>query len=221
VSDDIHTLAARTWAEVAERFPNYDLVTPGTPSFVCLTGDCPVHCCKRFSVSLGERERDRLEAVHGIAPGDFLEMVDGEPLAMPLAQPFLLARREGRCVLLRDDLLCGAHEGRPDACRLYPHFVLFFQRETLRPNHADTEGMRTAMHAVLAGDLDAMPYVPLLVRHRECPGFVGPPYGEGEWRALFAETARLQYADGAPGWPEIGLEARGSRLSAGGYPTRE
>lgn len=202
VTGDIHAASAEAWRTLAERLPNYDLITPGTPAFVCLTGECPVHCCKRFSVSLGERDRDRLSAVHGIAPDAFLEMVDGEPLAMPLAQPFLLARREGQCVLLRDDLLCGVHEGRPDACRLYPHFVLFFERETFRPNHADTAGMRTSLAAALAGEMAAVEYLPLLVRHRECPGFSGAPMAEGEWRGLLAETARLQYADGEPGWPE-------------------
>lgn len=196
-----HAALAATWSAIAPRFPNYELVTPTSPSFVCLTGECPVHCCKRFSVSLGDRERDRLAAVHRIAPDSFLEMVDGEPLTMPLAQPFLLARREGQCVLLRDDLLCGVHQGRPDACRLYPHFVLFVEPGTLKHNHSDTAGMRESVAAAASGAVPG-PYAPLLVRHLDCPGFSGTPAGDEGWRALLTETARLQYADGEPGWPD-------------------
>ena len=78
VTGDIHGASAEAWRSLAARFPNYDLVIPGTPAFVCLTGECPVHCCKRFSVSLGGRERDRLAALIGLAA--HLKEKDGSSL---------------------------------------------------------------------------------------------------------------------------------------------
>lgn len=172
-------------------------------------GECPVHCCKRFSVGVTDYDVERLQAASGLDPRQFLETVDGELLTVPMAQPYLLARREGQCVLLLDDLRCGQHPGRPEACRLYPHFVLFFDPATARPVHANTDGMRASLAALFEGREPA-PYLPLLVRHLDCPGFDGPPLGEAAWQELLAEIARLQYAFGTAGWPMPAPPAAGT-----------
>jgi hypothetical protein len=52
--------------------------------------------------------------------------------------------------------------------------------------------MRVSLDAVFA-DADAGPYVPLLLRHIECPGFTGEPMSEPAWRELLLATAALQY----------------------------
>ncbi|MBI2764475.1 MAG: YkgJ family cysteine cluster protein [Chloroflexi bacterium] len=199
-TSQLHGACAECWELIAARYPNYELVTPWSPSFVCQAEACIAQCCKRFSVSLGEREVERMQRVSGFTPLDFLEVVDGSPLTMPLAQPYLLARREGKCVLLGELHRCTQYEGRPDACRLYPHFVLFVEPETGKPTHADAEGMKCSLAAALQREAGPAPYVPLLIRHLECPGFTGPALGEAAWLALLAETARLQYADGGEGW---------------------
>ncbi len=130
-----------------------------------------------------------------LPPVAFLESEHGAPIHLPLAQPFLLKRSNNHCALLRDDLACGQYEGRPNACRLYPHFVLFIDPSTRRPLHADLDVMTASFEATLAGatpTADAR-CVPLLLRHIECPGFTGPPMSTEDWRSLFAETFRLQY----------------------------
>lgn len=190
------------WAGVAERYPAYELLVPGSPSFVCLAAECPVHCCKVFSVSLNEREVARMERASGLRPVQFLESEDGAPIALPLAQPYLLARRDGQCALLGADLLCGQYQGRPDSCRLYPHFVLFLDPASGRPVHADMPGMQGSLQTSLADSLAPAPYVPALIRHRTCPGFGGPPLDVQTWRELLAETCRLQYSEaGGVEWP--------------------
>jgi hypothetical protein len=45
--------------------------------------------------------------------------------------------------------------------------------------------------AALRGE--ALRDVPLLLRHRPCPGFTGPPLGERAWLRLYLRTARLQF----------------------------
>src|SRR5689334_13543634 len=112
----------QAWAPASERYPNYELVVPGSPSFICLVGDCPENCCTLFSVSLGEREAARMERRSGLPRRAFLEWVDDGPLVVPLAQPYLLSRREGQCTQLGEHGACSQYAGRPDACRLYPHF---------------------------------------------------------------------------------------------------
>jgi Fe-S-cluster containining protein len=186
----------RAWAAIAERFTAYELVVPGSATFICQAQACAAHCCKVFSVALGDREVTRMTAASGRQPLAFLELEGGEPITLPLLQPYLLARKDGSCVLLGADLLCGEYEGRPDACRLYPHFVLFVDETTGRPVHGDPDRMAQAVAAALDGS-EAMPLVPLLLRHLECPGFTGPPLAEPAWRGLLGETYRLQYRPGA------------------------
>lgn len=188
------------WERVASRYSVYQLALPGSPAFICQAAACEAHCCRAFSVNLGEREAERMQRVSGLAPRQFLECEEGEPVALPLAQPYLLARRDGRCALLRDDLGCGQYEGRPDACRLYPHFILFIDPETLRPVHADREAIEEAAEAGVHGGESRL--APLLLRHTECPGFTGEAMSEDAWRELFAETYRLQYGSlESANWP--------------------
>ncbi len=182
---------ARVWAEVEARFGAYGLAMPGSPAFVCQAETCSAHCCKAFSVPLGEAEVARLAAASGWSPVTFLECDAGEPITLPLAQPYLLARNEGRCTLLDDDLRCSQYHGRPDACRLYPHFIVVIDRESGRPRHGDQAGARAAIATALRGRVPSL--VPLLLRHLECPGFTGPPMNEADWRTLFTETAAVQF----------------------------
>jgi Fe-S-cluster containining protein len=179
------------WQSVAERLGAYTLALPGCPTFICQPALCDAHCCRAFSVNLGEQEVARMQAASGQHPVTFLESEDGRPITLPMAQPYLLKRAENHCAQLSPDLACGQYEGRPNACRLYPHFVIFVDEQTGRPVSGDQPGMRLSIERLHAGAALA-PYVPLLVRHVECPGFTGPPMNDAAWRTLFAETAQLQ-----------------------------
>jgi Fe-S-cluster containining protein len=170
------------------------LLQPGDPSFVCLIDECPSHCCKIYSVSLGEREKERMARFSGLEPVEFLEVENGEPIHLPLSQPYLLSRTDGHCSQLGEGYRCGQYEGRPDACRQYPHHVLFVDPATGKPTHGDTDAMAEALGVVNAPEGRSSQYIPLLMRHIECPGFdQGPPLGEAEWLALLNQTAGLQY----------------------------
>ncbi len=184
--------ALSAWELVRSRFEPYDLVAPGSPRFICLQGDCPEHCCRKFTVNLGEAEVDRLARYSQLEPVAFLEAENGAPIALPLAQPYVLSRTDGRCTLLGDDLSCVQYHARPEACRLYPHFVVAISRETQRPVYADTAGINRAVKAALLGVPDP-DLTPLLLRHRECPGFTGPPLTLESWQELLGEICTTQY----------------------------
>ena len=81
------TIAAQqsAWELVASRFNGYALLMPGDPQFVCLATDCPAHCCRKYSVSLGEVEVERMVKASGLQPVYFLESEDGAPISLPLA----------------------------------------------------------------------------------------------------------------------------------------
>ena len=130
-------------------------------------------------------------ASSGLPAFRFLETEDGEPIALPMAQPFLLRRENNRCALLGDDLRCSQYHGRPDACRLYPHFVVFIDEAAVKPVYADMEAITRSMEAFRSGE--EPPLVPLLLRHVECPGFTGPPMTAADWHSLFETTFALQY----------------------------
>ena len=186
------------WGAMAGRFEAYRMVSPGDQSFICQPETCNAHCCRAFSVSLGEREAERMRRSSGRAWVEFLE-TDGDTLIeLPLAQPYLLKRTEGKCHLLLENLACGEYHGRPDACRLYPHFVIMVDRQSGKPVHGDVAGIRAATERALTGALHER-LLPLLLRHVECPGFTGPPLSDGDWFALLERTARLQYPAGWPG----------------------
>jgi len=189
------------WEVVAPRLAAYRLVLPGAASFVCQASLCEANCCRAFSVALGEGEVERLGRASGLPASAFLELEEGEPVTLPLALPYLLARSGNGCRLLGTDLGCTQYEGRPDACRLYPHFVLFFEPATGRPVHSDMAAMGVALEWAL-GRAEAAAYLPLLLRHGECPGFTGPAIGREAWSSLLEETAYLQYPDlGGGDWP--------------------
>ncbi|WP_322796704.1 YkgJ family cysteine cluster protein [Tepidiforma sp.] len=184
-SADLAARARAAWEHAASRFSGYHLLLPGSPSFVCLVDECPARCCRVFSVALNERDVERFARVSGLQPVEFLEVEDGRPVELPLAQPYLLARDDGRCRFLLPEHHCGAYEARPTACRLYPHFVVYWDTAADRAIHRDSPPLET----VLSGD---SPLVPLLLGHRDCPGFVGPPLGEAAWLSLLRETDHLQ-----------------------------
>lgn len=133
-----------------------------------------------------------MQRTSGLQPIQFLESEDGEPITLPLAQPYLLKRAGNGCAQLQDDLGCGQYESRPNACHLYPHFVIFVDPQTARPIHLELPAMRDALAAALNGGGGSAP-IALLLRHTECPGFTGPAMSEDDWRALFAQTFELQF----------------------------
>lgn len=192
---------AAAWATLAPPWEAYRLVLPGDASFICQPEVCRAHCCRAFSVALGDHEMARLQQRSGLLPEAFLEVEDGRPVRLPLARPYLLARSENRCALLGADLRCTQYEGRPDACRLYPHFVVAINQATGRVERGTDVGLAARVTGALAGSLQGE-VVPVLLRHVECPGFTGPPLDSDAWARLFLETARLQSAvDGCDGPP--------------------
>ena len=121
---------ADTWQTISSRYAAYTLAMPGAATFRCQPELCDAHCCRAFTVNLGESEVSRMAASSGLPASRFLESSHGEPLALPLAQPYILARRHNRCALLGPSLTCSQYEGRPNACRLYPHFMIFASPST-------------------------------------------------------------------------------------------
>ncbi len=177
------------WANVRGRYGSYRLVLPGEPSFRCRPHDCDAYCCRAFNVALGGGEAARLRAATRAPASQFLECEDGEPIALPLAKPFVLGRREGRCVFLDADMTCDQYEARPDACRSYPHQVVFVEARGGRAVQPSAEAGRRAVEAIIAGRTPEGP-LPLLLRHDQCPGFEGPPSTVEAWAALLRETYR-------------------------------
>jgi Fe-S-cluster containining protein len=180
------------WRAIEGRYPAYSLAVPGAPAFHCQPDLCDAHCCRAFTVNLGTSEVERMQSTSGLAPSRFLECEDGEPLALPLAQPYILARKDNHCGLLDDNRGCSQYAGRPNACRLYPHFLLFVDAASGRPVHGDIAAIRASISQLRAGE-PLEPLVPILVRHIECPGFTGAPMSAGDWLALLEETFELQY----------------------------
>ncbi len=178
----------QAWNGISPRYEAYALLLPGDPSFICQAQVCDAHCCRKFSVSVGDADRARMERETRLAPVEFLESEDGEPITLPLARPFLLRRAGNGCAMLAADLGCSVYTGRPDACRQYPYQVLFANAEggIARPSPEDAL-------ALLANDSPAGP-VALLVRHIECPGFTGDPLTADTWQTLRASTLALQLA---------------------------
>ena len=200
----MHPLATAmesAWTEMAGRFGAYELVVPGSTAFQCLMAACPKHCCNRYTVNLSDHDVARVVRYSGLSPRNFLECEDGEPIALPLAQPFVLGRAEGTCVFLGPDMACQQYSGRPNACRLYPHFALFVDGDTGSPTYGDTPSIARSLGAWLSGRKDVL--VPILMRHLDCPGFVGEArLRESEWLLILRETARIQYApESSDDWP--------------------
>ncbi len=175
------------WARIRERYGSYLLVLPGDPSFICQPHECDAYCCRAFNVSLDGGEAERLRESSGLPASRFLECEDGEPIALPLAKPFVLGRSDGHCVFLGAELTCDQYEARPDPCRSYPHQVVFVDAASGRAVQPSAEAARRAVEAVAAGR-EAEGPAPLLLRHDQCPGFTGPPSTEGAWADLLRET---------------------------------
>lgn len=188
-------LMEAAWSSIRDRFAAYELVVPGVPAFRCQPSLCNAHCCRAFSVAMDEADAERMQSESGLVRPSFLETDDGELLTLPLAHPYLLQRREGACMFLDgEDLGCEQYTGRPNACRLYPHFLLWWDSSAARVvQPADVDG-RAAIVAAAGGEAGAL--VPLLVRHVECPGFTEGPLSTAAWRDLLQSTFRLQYPGG-------------------------
>ena len=184
----------RAWADVAARFEAYHIVLPGSASFLCQPEVCTAYCCHAYSVSLSEADVARFRRFEQLEPIEFLELdEDGSPVTLPMAQPYLLARADNHCKMLGPDLGCNAYEGRPNACRLYPHFVVFWDAEAGRARTTPSKRTNASFEAAARGNIHGL--VPLLLGHSECPGFTGPPLDEIGWASLFARTYQLQYAE--------------------------
>lgn len=193
MDEAVEFAALRTaWAEAASKYEAYNLVLPGDPSFLCQPQECDAYCCRTFSVSLGDREVAHFERESGLSPTAFLELEEGEPVALPLAQPFLLARTDGRCSMLGGDLGCTQYEARPDACRLFPYQLLFIDDERHRNVRPSAAERVAAVESMLRGEAAAGVTV-FLVGHTECPGFTAAPLTQADWEALVRRIFGLQF----------------------------
>ena len=175
------------WTGVAARHAGHRLALPGDAGFICQPRSCEAHCCRAFHVAVNGAEAARLTEAGAGPASRFLESEDGEPLALPLARPYVLARRGGGCVFLDADLACERYAARPAACRLYPHQVIFVDGASGREARLTAEAEWRAIDDAIAGRA-GLEAVPLLLRHGECPGFTGPPLSTEAWAALLRET---------------------------------
>ncbi len=168
-TDDVRDL-------VRERYPAYAAVMAGDPSFRCEPDECNSRCCRSLTVPASEEDAARIELGTGRARRTFLECEDGVPLALPLVDPFVLARKNAACALLRPDGSCGIYRSRPSACRSYP-----FDVAPLAETRPADRGARATGPSRSAE--------PVLLRHLDCPGFTGEPLTQQEWAALVEEIS--------------------------------
>jgi Fe-S-cluster containining protein len=132
------------------RWDDDPVVRAGTPAFRCLADKCGAMCCRNpYRVDLGEDEVSRL-----VGEVDVAELLDER------ASMVLMRQVGDACVLLGDDLRCGAYEVRPKGCSDYPF------RLDLREGRP-----------------------PQVTRDLACPGFVGPPMTDGEYRELLRQLS--------------------------------
>lgn len=199
VARSLYDQMAKLWKDTGTGLESHALVLPGDAGFVCQADLCDAWCCRNLTVALDDADADRIERSTGAIRPAFLECEDGNPIALPLVQPYLLGRRDGACVFLAADRRCSTYAGRPDACRLYPHSLLFVDAETGKPLSPLAPDRRAAVEAALDGRGHEM--VPLVIRHLACPGFTGPPLDESAWRALLGATYALQFRDPLPSFP--------------------
>ncbi|MGC6414923.1 MAG: YkgJ family cysteine cluster protein [Bacteroidia bacterium] len=78
----------------------------------CLT--C-ANCCKTTSPMVFEKDVDRLSQYLGIKPGELIDKY------LFLDRDGTYAMRQTPCPFLGDDNYCLVYEGRPKACREFPH----------------------------------------------------------------------------------------------------
>ena len=182
----------QAWEAVAPRFQAYQLIVPGSPAFICQPTVCTAYCCHAYTVSLSDADADRMRRFENLEPVEFLELdEDGTPVTLPMAQPYLLARADGHCKMLTPELGCGTYQGRPNACRLYPYFVVFLDAEAARARTNPSKRVAASFDAAMKQSLYGP--VPLLLGHSECPGFTGEPLTEADWWPIFERTYQLQY----------------------------
>lgn len=179
------------WARIATGYPGYAAVLPGDPAFLCQAQRCEAWCCRNLTVPIGDADAGRLAGFTGLPLSRLVESEDGVPLRLPLVDPYVLARRDGGCAHLGGDDTCTVYDGRPSACRLYPHQILFFD-DSGRP--AAVRDPHAAVEALLNGEPGGV--TPVLVRHLPCPGFTGPPLSARAWAALAREVAAVQFGAG-------------------------
>ncbi len=192
--DELFDSMREAWAAVRPRFEAYNLLLPGSARFVCQPDVCTAFCCHAYSVNLGDEEVERFRRFESMELIDFLEVdEDGEPIKLPMAQPYLLARADGHCKMLGEHLGCTTYDGRPNACRLYPHFVVFWDPEAERARSTPSRRAAAAFEAASLGNTYGL--IPMLLGHSECPGFTGAPLEPAEWYDLFRRTYQLQYAE--------------------------
>lgn len=187
------------WDQARREFETHGLVLPGSAAFSCVPDVCDAWCCRNLTVPVDDLDSSRLEAGTGLAPSHFLECEDGVPVTLPLVQPYVLGRRDGACLFNGPDRRCSAYACRPDACRLYPHSLLFVDAESGQVLAlAELDRRRAVSDALAGGPAEALP---LLLRHLECPGFTGPPLDEPGWREALRHAYALQYRDPPPALP--------------------
>lgn len=178
------------WGLIAPRFGGYELVLPDTPAFRCLSSACPANCCRPYSVPLDEEDLARFVGRSGLPVEEVVECEEGRPVVLPLAEPYLLARSGGACKFLASDGRCQQYDARPSACRLYPFQALLVDEGAARIVSPSARRLRDAFAAL---DGVGSGVVPVLIRHRACPGFVAEPLGEARWRELLRSVMELQY----------------------------
>jgi len=87
----------------------YDMLLKNSPCIGCGV------CCRFFRVSFYHGELD--SQPDGYVPADLATQIT----------PFMACMKGtetgGRCIALRDDLLCSIYEQRPSACREFPVFM--------------------------------------------------------------------------------------------------
>jgi len=189
----LHDRARAAWAAIAPRVAAYAFVGPETPAFRCLSSDCPVNCCRPFTVALDAEDLARFTRVSGLPVEAIVECADGLPVVLPLTEPYVLARHDGACKFLGPDGRCKQYDARPSACRLYPYQVLLVDEGAGRITSPSPGRVQAALAAIddpSGGDGEI---VPVLLAHRACPGFTGLPLGIEGWRQLLRETLVLQF----------------------------
>jgi Fe-S-cluster containining protein len=82
--------------------------------------DCTqcANCCKTATVSLGERDVERLARYLRTTPAKFL----ADYTCMSQDEGRILRTTEAGCVFL-DGNLCSVYDSRPDTCQRFPHLV--------------------------------------------------------------------------------------------------
>ncbi len=154
------------------------LVLPGAPAFTCIADRCGALCCRApYRVDVDAAEAARL------AP---LAEIEERGAVALLAQS-----RQGACLLLSEDLRCGAYPLRPRGCVQYPYMLHFIGAEGASAECLALEQLDALVEAWASG-AGGEGAAPLLMRDPACPGFVGAPLSEQAWGVLLRSIWQLQ-----------------------------